>query len=400
MRLMKVFSRALSQQSLVALLLAVSAGLLVAEPVPAPPQLNAKSWILMDDATGSVLVEQNADEKLPPASLTKLMTSYILSYEVEAGRVRNEDMVTISANAWSQNPVFGAKFNGSSLMFIAPDKPVSVIDLHRGVVISSGNDSTVAVAEHLAGTEPAFAEMMNQHAKRLGLANTHYVNSHGLDDPGQYTTARDLALLSRAIIRTQDYPLHKEKEFTYNGIKQVNRNGLLWTDPTVDGLKTGYTSGAGYCLVASAVREGTRLISVVLGAPSIKEREAQTMALLNYGFRFFQTVKLYEADAALGTPRVWKGAADAVTVIPAREVSLVVARNIAAGLQSEVQLDNPLLAPIEAGQAVGRIVVKNGDEVVYTVDAIAKEAVPRAGFFAVLWDSLVLFFSQLFGMAT
>lgn len=370
----------------------------VAEPVPAPPQLNAKSWILMDATTGSVLLEQNADEKLPPASLTKLMTSYVLSYEVEAGRVRNEDMVTISKNAWSQNPVFGAKFNGSSLMFIAPDKPVSIIDLHRGIVISSGNDSTVAVAEHLAGSEPAFADMMNQHAQRLGMANTHFVNSHGLDDPQHYTTARDLAILSRAIIKTQDYPLHKEKEFTYNGIKQTNRNGLLWTDPTVDGLKTGYTEGAGYCLVASALRDGTRLISVVMGAPSIKEREAQTMTLLNYGFRFFQSIKLFDANQALDTRRVWKGAEDQLTVIPAREVSMVVARNVAANLKTEVQIESPLIAPISAGQKVGQILVKNGDEVVYTVDAVAQAEVPRAGFFGVLWDSIVLLFSGLFGM--
>ncbi len=370
----------------------------VAEPVPAPPQLNAKSWILMDATTGSILLEQNADEKLPPASLTKLMTSYVLSYEVEAGRVRNEDMVTISKNAWSQNPVFGAKFNGSSLMFIAPDKPVSIIDLHRGIVISSGNDSTVAVAEHLAGSEPAFADMMNQHAQRLGMANTHFVNSHGLDDPQHYTTARDLAILSRAIIKTQDYPLHKEKEFTYNGIKQTNRNGLLWTDPTVDGLKTGYTEGAGYCLVASALRDGTRLISVVMGAPSIKEREAQTMTLLNYGFRFFQSIKLFDANQALDTRRVWKGAEDQLTVIPAREVSMVVARNVAANLKTEVQIESPLIAPISAGQKVGQILVKNGDEVVYTVDAVAQAEVPRAGFFGVLWDSIVLLFSGLFGM--
>jgi D-alanyl-D-alanine carboxypeptidase (penicillin-binding protein 5/6) len=370
----------------------------LAEPVPAPPQLNAKSWILMDAATGSVLLEQNADEKLPPASLTKLMTSYVLSYEVEAGRVRNEDMVTISKNAWSQNPVFGAKFNGSSLMFIAPDKPVSIIDLHRGIVISSGNDSTVAVAEHLAGSEPAFADMMNQHAQRLGMTNTHFVNSHGLDDPQHYTTARDLAILSRAIIKTQDYPLHKEKEFTYNGIKQTNRNGLLWTDPTVDGLKTGYTEGAGYCLVASALREGTRLISVVMGAPNIKEREAQTMTLLNYGFRFFQSVKLFDANQVLDTRRVWKGTEDQLTVIPAREVSMVVARNVAANLKTEVQIESPLIAPISAGQKVGQILVKNGDEVVYTVDAVAQAEVPRAGFFGVLWDSIVLLFSGLFGM--
>jgi D-alanyl-D-alanine carboxypeptidase (penicillin-binding protein 5/6) len=370
----------------------------LAEPVPAPPQLNAKAWLLMDAASGSVLLENNPDQKLPPASLTKLMTSYVLSYELDAGRVRNEDMVTISKTAWSQNPEFGAKFNGSSLMFIAPDKPVSIIDLHRGIIISSGNDATVAVAEHLAGTEAAFADMMNQHAQKLGMANTHFVNAHGLDNPDHYTTARDLALLSRAIVKTQDYPLHKEKEFLYNGIKQQNRNGLLWTDATVDGLKTGHTDAAGFCLVASAVRDNTRLISVVLGAPSIKEREAQTQALLNYGFRFFQSVKLYAADAILATPRVWKGKLNIVNVVPAREVSLVVARNVAANLTNEVKIDSPLIAPVVAGQKVGQIVIKNGDQVIETIDAIAQTDVPRAGFFGALWDTLSLFFGGLFGM--
>ncbi len=369
-----------------------------AEPVPAPPQFDAKAWILMDAATGSVLLENNADQKLPPASLTKLMTSYVLSAEIETGRVRNEDMVPVSPRAWAQSPEFDAKNNGSSLMFIAPDKPVSLLELHRGIVISSGNDATVAVAEYLAGTEAAFVDMMNQHAQKLGMTNTHYVNTHGLDTPEHYSSARDLATLARAIVQTKDYPLHKEREFTYNGIKQQNRNGLLWTDSSVDGLKTGHTSGAGYCLVASALRDGTRLISVVLGAPSIKEREADSSALLNYGFRFFQSVSLYAADAVLGTPRVWKGKGNQITVVPAQAVALTVARNVAANLVSEVQIESPLIAPISAGQKVGQIVVKNGDQVVYTVDAIAKEEVPRAGFFGVLWDSISLLFSKLFGL--
>ncbi|HSC75278.1 MAG TPA: D-alanyl-D-alanine carboxypeptidase family protein [Pseudomonadales bacterium] len=370
----------------------------LAEPVPAAPQLNAKAWILVDAATGYVLLEQNADEKLPPASLTKLMTSYVLSAELESGRVHNEDMVPVSSRAWAQSPEFDAKNNGSSLMFISPDKPVSLLDLHRGIVISSGNDATVAVAEYLAGSEGAFVDMMNQYAQKLGMSNTHYVNTHGLDTPEHYSSARDLSVLARAIIKTKDYPLHKEKEFIYNGIKQQNRNGLLWTDATVDGLKTGHTDGCGYCLVASALRDNTRLVSVVLGAPSIKEREAQTEVLLNYGFRFFQSVKLYAADAVLATPRVWKGTLGTVNIIPASEVSLVVQRNVAANLTNEVQIDSPLLAPITAGQKVGQIVVRNGDQVIYKVDAIAQTEVPRAGFFGVLWDTLSLFFGGLFGM--
>lgn len=383
---------------LVCLLLSFTSFVYAADPVPAAPQFNAKAWILVDAATGSVLLENNADQKLPPASLTKLMTSYVLSAEIESGRVHNEDMVPVSKKAWAQSPEFDAKNNGSSLMFISPDKPVSLLDLHRGIVISSGNDATVAVAEYLAGTEAAFVDMMNQYAQKLGMTNTHYVNTHGLDADGHYSTARDLATLSRAIVKTKDYPLHKEKEFVYNNIKQQNRNGLLWVDASVDGLKTGHTDGCGYCLVASAVRDGTRLVSVVLGAPSIKEREADSLALLNYGFRFFQSVNLYAADTVLATPRVWKGKQNQVTIVPAQAVSLTVARNVAANLKSEVQINEPLSAPIAAGQKVGQILVKNGDQVVYTVDAIAQSEVPRAGFFGVLWDTLTLLFSKLFGL--
>lgn len=367
------------------------------EPMPAPPTLNAKSWILIDAGTGSVLVEHNADEKLPPASLTKLMTSYVLSYEVEAGRVHNDDMVTVSKNAWSQNPTFGAKFNGSSLMFIAPDKPVSIIDLHRGIVISSGNDATVAVAEHLAGTETAFADMMNQHAEKLGMAHSHFVNPHGLDDPNHYTTAKDLSLLASAIIKQRDYPLHAEKAFTYNNINQPNRNGLLWKDNSVDGLKTGYTEGAGYCLVASDLRDGTRLISVVMGAPSVKEREDQSMALLNYGFRFFQTVHFFAADAVLEQARVWKSSVTTVNIVPAKAIEMTIARNAAQNAKTEIHIQKPLIGPLAKGQKVGEILIKNSDTVLATVDAITQEEAPRAGLFGVIWDSLVLLFSQLFG---
>lgn len=389
---------ALKKWALTSALIVSAPSVIAAEVVPQAPELNASSWILMDADTGSVLLEHNADERLPPASLTKLMTSYILSYEVEAGRVANEDMVTISENAWSQNPVFGAKFNGSSLMFISPDKPVSILDLHRGIIISSGNDATVAVAEHLAGSESGFADMMNQHAKRLGMKDSQFQNSHGLDAEGHYTTARDLAILSREIIKQQDYPLHAEKEFTYNGIKQPNRNGLLWKDSTVDGLKTGYTSKAGYCLVASAKRGDMRLISVVMGTPSTRERETQSQTLLNYGFRFYERKSFFSEGQVLESAKVWKGSADTVDVVPAKPVSLVVTRKVAANLQAEVTIDKPLQGPLAAGQKVGEIRLKNGDEVVYTVDAVTATEVARAGFFGVMWDSIVLLFAQLFGM--
>lgn len=388
------------RQSVLFLLLSItSVAVLAAEPVPAAPQFDSKAWVLMDAASGDVLLEHNADEKLPPASLTKLMTSYVLSAEVAAGRVHNEDIVPVSKRAWAQSPEFDAKNNGSSLMFIAPDKPVTLLELHRGIIVSSGNDATVAVGEYLAGTEGAFVDLMNQYAKNLGMTNTHYVNTHGLDTPDHYSSARDLAVLARAITKMNDYPLYKEKEFIYNNIKQQNRNGLLWTDSTVDGLKTGHTSGAGYCLVASALRNGTRLVSVVLGANSIKERESQSEALLNYGFRFFQAVSLYPADAVLGTPRVWEGTASSTILVPAHAVSLIVPRNVAATLTHEVQINSPLIAPIAKGEKVGQIVVKDGDKILSTVDVIAQSDVQRAGIFGVLWDKVVRFFSGLFGMA-
>ena len=390
-------SRQLLQYFSLAVVCAAAHTAMAAEPVPAAPEFNAKAWLLMDAASGQVLLERNADERIPPASLTKLMTSYVLSAEVDSGRVRNEDIVPVSPRAWAQSPEFDAKKNGSSLMFIEPNKPVTLLELHRGIIISSGNDATVAVAEYLAGTEAAFVDLMNQYAKKLRLSNTHYVNTHGLDAQDHYSSARDLATLSRHIVQTKDYPLHKEKEFTYNGIKQQNRNGLLWKDASVDGLKTGHTDGCGFCLVASAKRDDTRLISVVIGAPSIKEREGDSAALLNYGFRFFQSVSLYAADAVLGTPRVWEGVSDQVTAVPAVEVAMILPRNVAANLTHEVKLDSPLIAPLTAGQKIGQIVVKNGEEVVKTVDVVAKEEVQRAGFFGALWDQLVRFFSGLFG---
>jgi len=244
--------------------------------IPTAPAIAAKAFIVIDADSGAVLAESGADDRLAPASLTKLMTSYVLSYEIEQGHVHPDDMVTISQGAWTQNP----EFKESSLMFIEVGKQVKLHDLHQGIVVVSGNDATTAVAEYLAGSESAFAAVMNEHAKRLGMAHTHYVNSHGLPDPDHYTTARDLATLSKAIIGfPNEYALYKIKDFTFNNIKQVNRNGLLFRDPSVDGLKTGHTQEAGYCLVASAKRENQRLITVVLGADSIATRERETEKL-------------------------------------------------------------------------------------------------------------------------
>lgn len=363
--------------------------------IPAPPELSATAYLLIDAYSGAVLVEHNADMSLPPASLTKMMTGYVLAEEVIAGRVKEEDMVRISENAWSQNPLF----NGSSLMWIEPGKDVSIADLQRGIIISSGNDSTLAVAEHIAGTEVVFAEMMNTHAKRLGMTNTHYVNSHGLPDPAHLTTARDLAILAKAMIidHPEQYKINKELEFTYNNIRQYNRNTLIREDPSVDGIKTGHTKEAGYCLVASAERNGMRLISVVMGTKSTKARKNDTAALFNYGFHFFQTKTVIEGMAELDKPRVWKGLQDYVPVGLLEKVALTLPRGKHDNIETIVALNEEIVAPLSVGDPVGTVTVSLDGEVQFEAPAVALAAVEPAGFFARLWDSVLMFVAELFG---
>jgi D-alanyl-D-alanine carboxypeptidase (penicillin-binding protein 5/6) len=363
--------------------------------LPPPPKVSAQAWILMDARTGFVITEHNADEPLPPASLTKLMTSYVLSHELAEGRVSVDDMVMISENAWAQNPLFA----GSSLMWLEAGKTVRLEDLHRGVVISSGNDATVAVAEHLAGSEDAFADMMNGHAEALGMDGSHYVNSHGLPDPRHYTSARDLVRLATALINNypEEYALYSEREFTYNNIRQYNRNTLLAEDPTVDGLKTGYTSEAGYCLVASAQRSGMRLVSVVLGTDSERARKAESRKLLNYGFRNFKTQSLYEAGQELATNRLWKGAEETLPLGVGREIYLTLPNGIRDQLEAVMEVDEVIIAPIEAGDSYGQLLISLDGEVVLEEPLVALESVPEAGFWGRLWDSIALFFTRLFG---
>jgi D-alanyl-D-alanine carboxypeptidase (penicillin-binding protein 5/6) len=362
--------------------------------VPSPPQISAIAYILIDATSGAVLAEHNADEQLPPASLTKMMTSYVLANEVESGRVSEDDMVVVSENAWSQNPVFA----GSSLMWIEPGKDVSISDLERGIVISSGNDATVAVAEHLAGSEAVFAEMMNTHAEALGMKDTWYVNSHGLPDPEHLTTARDLATLARAIITRfpTHYAVYKEKEFTYNNIRQYNRNTLMLEDPSVDGLKTGHTQAAGYCLVASAERNGMRLVSVVMGTSSTKARKNETRSLLNYGFRFFETLELFGPEHELAKPRIWKGQQDDVAVGLVDATVLTLSRGKQDSLVTEVSLQPNLVAPLAVGDQVGTVTVTADGETVFEAPVVALQAVEPSGFFARLWDSILMWFAGLF----
>ena len=362
--------------------------------VPPAPKLPADAYFLMDATTGQVLVDHNGDLALPPASLTKIMTSYVLAEEVEAGRASLDDMITVSRKAWSQNPTF----NGSSLMWIEPGKQVSLADLERGIVISSGNDASVAVAEHLAGTEASFVDVMNQLASELGLTNTIFRNPHGLPHPEHRSTARDLAKLSVALINSypEHYKIYKERSFTYNGIKQFNRNSLLRSDSTVDGLKTGYTSEAGYGLVASAQRDDMRLVSVVLGSASTRSRTSESSSLLNYGFRFFQNLRPLSAEVTLVEPKVWKGAADSVYAGVLESIVLTVPRERSAA-DIEIITDEQLEAPLSRGDEIGMVRVVRGGELIYETPLVVLEDVPSGGFLKRLIDALILWFQNLAG---
>jgi D-alanyl-D-alanine carboxypeptidase (penicillin-binding protein 5/6) len=363
--------------------------------IPAPPTLGATGYILIDADSGQILVEKNSHEKLPPASLTKMMTSYVLSAELTAGRVDKSDMVTISEAAWAQNPTF----NGSSLMWIEVGTEVKLADLHRGIIISSGNDASVAVAEYLANNEDEFANLMNKHAQLLGMKDTQFKNSHGLPAADQYSSAFDLALLAKAIIQNhpEDYKIYKEREFTYNQIRQPNRNRLLWRDPSVDGLKTGYTKEAGYCLVASAKKSGMRLISVVMGTKSTAARERDTQRLLAYGFRFYETHTLYAPGTELSTAKVWGGAEDIVNLGVSEAINLTIPRGRHQDIEAVMAIDSALKAPVLMGAEYGELTIKLDDEVLYTAPLVAQSSVEEGGFLKRLWHGIWLFFQGILG---
>ncbi|MCG6540903.1 D-alanyl-D-alanine carboxypeptidase [Pseudomonas sp. KSR10] len=361
-----------------------------AEPIiPSPPQLAAKSYVLMDAASGKVLVEAGGDERLPPASLTKLMTAYIATLEIKKGQISGSDMVTVSEKAWR---------TGGSRMFIQVNTQVSVDDLLHGIIIQSGNDASVAMAEHIAGSEEAFADLMNSTAQRLGMSNTHFMNATGLPHPEHYSSAADMAKLARAIIYEDPahYDIYAQKEFFWNNIKQPNRNLLLWRDKTVDGLKTGHTEEAGYCLVASAVRDGMRLISVVFGTNSEQARAAETQKLLTYGFRFFETRTFYQKGVELAKSRVWKGQQDQISAGLANDLTLTLPRGQMDKLQAGLTFNPELTAPIQQGDVVGKVEVTLDGQVLQSTDLIALEAVEEGGLFRRFWDSIQLFFFNLF----
>lgn len=361
--------------------------------IPAPPQIAASSYILMDAYSGDVLVERNADERLDPASLTKLMTAYIADYELEQGNIALNDNVIVSNNAWAQ------KFPGSSVMFLEPNKPVTVLELLKGISISSGNDATVALAEHIAGSESAFVDIMNQHAQLLGLQNTHFENPHGLTSDAHYSSARDMALLAKEIIIQfpENYKIYAEKEFTYNGIRQTNRNRLLWRDPDVDGLKTGHTNSAGYCLVSSAKRQDMRLIAVIMGAKSDEVRFQETQKLFSYGFRYYSSSKHYAKGDVISQAKVWGGEQESIDVVVAEDIYTTIPRAQEKELRAELALDKYIQAHIDKGQVVGEVQLKLGDEMIATYPAVAAQTVKKGGFFTVLSSKVKLFFIQLFG---
>jgi len=354
-------------------------------PIPPPPELKARSYIVIDHESGRVLAALEPDSRQEPASLTKLMTAYGVFRALKEGRIKLDDMVTISEHAWRQE---------GSRMFVEVGKQVSVEDLVQGMIVQSGNDATVALAEHVAGTEPTFVQMMNTYAAELGMTGTHYTNSPGMPDPEHYTTARDTALLASALIHEfpEYYRWYAQREFTWNGITQQNRNGLLWRDPTVDGVKTGHTETAGYCLVASALREGMRLVSVVLGTDSMRAREDANAALLNYGFNFFETRRLYAAGEPLTTARVWKGAASDVGLALRRDLYVTGQRGHVGSVKAEFELPGRLVAPLSTQAPIGKVNILVDGATIATHDLYPAADVPAGGWLRRTIDTIRLWF--------
>lgn len=355
--------------------------------IPPAPKVEAKGYILIDYHTGKVIAEQNADVQLAPSSLTKMMTSYVIGSEIALGNISETDMVTISENAWAK------KFPDSSKMFIEVGKQVSVADLNRGIIIQSGNDACVAMAEHIAGSEDAFVSMMNLHAQKLGMVATNYVNSHGLHDPEHYTTPRDMAMLSTALIKDvpDEYEIYKEKEFTFNDIKQYNRNSLLWDKSlNVDGIKTGHTSYAGYSLISSATQGGMRLIAVVMGADSERARKTENKKLLKYGFRFFETVTPYEAGKSFVAHRIFMGDKDTVDLGINQDTPITIPRGQVKNLEANFELDKKLEAPLAKGEVVGKLYLRLEGEDIAEYPLVTLQEVQEGGFFDRMVDFVKL----------
>lgn len=362
-------------------------------PIPdAPAPATSKAWLVMDYATGQVLAGENIDTPVEPASITKVMTSYVIAAEMAAGKVKPTDQVMMTERAWREG---GAGTDGSYSGFEV-NQAAPLVEMEKGMVVQSGNDAAIALAEHVAGSEQAFAQLMNAYAKKIGMKASHFVNPHGLTAEGHVTTAHDLALLGRALIRDfpEAYSYNKIKEFTVGPITQPNRNLLLWRDPSVDGIKTGHTSSAGYCLMASAKRGDQRLITVVMGDTSENQRAVDSQALLNWGFRFYESHQLYAANKSLATPKVWKGDADSVQVGVAQPLLVSTPRGKYERLKASMELPKSLVAPIAKGQKLGRVKVALDGKVVAEAPLVALQGVEEGGFFKRLWHALLMWWAE------
>ena len=356
-----------------------------AQVLPQAPTIAAKSWLLMDYATGQALASYEPDARVEPASLTKLMTAYLTMAALKEGRIKLDQTVPVSERA---------KAAEGSRMFIEPRRPVTVDELMRGMIVQSGNDACIALAELIAGSEEAFAVMMNREAQRLGLKNTHFVNATGLPDPQHYSTARDLGAMAAAVIHDfpEHYPLYSLRGYTYNRISQENRNRLLWRDPTVDGMKTGHTANAGFCLIASAKRGPRRLLSVVLGASSDDMRMQESQKLLNFGFQFFDSVRLYTKDQAVSELRVWKGGQNTVKAGFTEDFTLSLPKGMADKVQANLTSQQPLMAPVQRGQRVATLKLSLDGKPMGEYPVVALDTVPLAGLFGRMWDAIRLWF--------
>lgn len=382
----------MTQKSALAALLLLPSFSYAATVLSAPPELNNKSYVLMDYETGQILAAKNENEKLAPASMTKMMTSYIIEQKLLKGELTEDEQVRMNESAWCRGT------SAESCMYVPLNGTATVLEMLRGIIIQSGNDASKAMAEHIAGNEGTFAHMMNQEAKRVGMVNTHFINSTGMPAEGHYSTAKDMALLAQHIIKDSSkyYPIYSEKEFTFNGIKQGNRNALLYTDPSVDGLKTGHTEEAGYCLTTSSKRGPMRLISVIFGTPSMNERASQTRTLLAWGFANFETANVQPANQVLAKAKVWFGKEDEVQIGLAENFNVTMPKGQADKIKTQIVVQPKLNAPLAKGQVVGKLVASLDGKVIAEKPLVALKPVEEAGFFARIIDHIKQFLSNLF----
>ena len=380
------------QKSTLAALLLLPSFSYAVTVLPSPPELDNKSYVLMDYETGQILAAKNENEKLAPASMTKMMTSFIIEQKLLKGELTENEQVRMNESAWCRGS------STESCMYVPLNGTATVLEMLRGIIVQSGNDASKAMAEHIAGNEGTFAHMMNQEAKRMGMVNTQFANSTGMPAEGHYSTAKDMAVLAQHIIKDSSkyYPIYSEKEFTFNGIKQGNRNALLYTDPSVDGLKTGHTEEAGYCLTTSSKRGPMRLISVIFGTPSMNERAGQTRSLLAWGFANFETANVQPANQVLAKAKVWFGKTDEVELGLAENFNVTMPKGQADKIKTQLVVQPKLNAPLAHGQVVGKLVASLDGKVIAEKPLVALKPVEEASFFARLIDHIKLFFSNLF----